>query len=952
MVRSLAYTLRGGEPIGLRREPAPRTWGACRPRAVGLPLYNSRPVNRSEIHFPPRHEALREDVHALGELVGQMLKEQGGPQLLETVEQDRVMSIRRREGDAQAALELQTRVRGRPPAQARDLVRAFSTWFQVVNLAEKVHRIRRRREYFLKESTRSQPGGVEASLSALKQQGLGLRDVLDLLGTLSIEPVFTAHPTESTRRTILRKQQRVAEHLLRRLDPSLSPNESRGSWSSIRAEITAAWQTEDHPRERLTVADEREHVLFYLSEVLYRVVPAFYDEIADGLEKLYGVPAETLELPPLLHFGTWVGGDMDGNPDVHAKTIRETLARQQQVIINAYFEEVQALAQRLSQSASRTSVSSPLSKRIDQYSTLLPSARAITPARHDRMPYRVFLAQLAERLRLTYEGRPTGYESPQQFRSDVRLIAESLRANKGWHAGHYWVQRLLRRIDTFGFHLATLDVRQNSSVLHEVLRNGLDDPHWLARPSAERHQFLVDAIERDLGPRRELDALGKRTLSVFESIMQVRHRYGPNAVGYFIVGNTCGADDVLAALLLARWAEAYDKRTGEAALDVAPMFESIEGLEKSDATLRELLGDPVYRKHLDARGRRQCVVLGYADSSKEGGLCASRFAIHRAQRSLTRALAEAGEKHVIFHARGGSIASGGGRIDGLVRAAPTETINGSLRLTEQGEVVNQSYGLRPIAMRTLERAFNALSLCTAANQRGATSVEHAQFTKCAETIATASQATYRRLVYGESSFYDYFRLVTPIDVIELMQIGSRPAYRSQQEGLESLRAVPWLFAWTQSRHMLPGWYGAGAGLSAAIERHGLPALQDAYASWHFLRNLIDDIEAMLARADLEIAQRYNALAPTPLHRFFADIRREHALSVDCVLNIKKCEALLDTDRTLQRSIQLRNPYVDPMNLMQIDLLQRWRATGREDRDLFEALLASISGIAQGLQSRG
>jgi len=909
-------------------------------------------VIRSQIHFPPQHEPLRDDVHALGELVGQILKEQGGNQLIETVEQDRVMAIRRRDGDAQAGEELAVRVQGRPPPQARDLVRAFTAWFQVVNLAEKVHRIRRRREYFQSESTRLQPGGVEAALTVLKQQGMALPEILALIGKLKIEPVFTAHPTESTRRTILRKQQRLAQHLLNRIDPTVTPNAARGLWESIRAEMTAAWQTEDHPRERLTVADEREHVLFYLSEVLYRVVPAFYDEIADGLEKLYGVPAETLEIPPVLHFGTWVGGDMDGNPDVHAKTIRETLARQQQVIVNAYFEECQELAQRLSQSASRISVSSPLSKRIDQYMTLLPSARKITPARHDRMPYRVFLAQIAERLRLTYEGRPTGYENPNQFRSDVRLIAESLRANKGWHAGHYWVQRLLRRIDTFGFHLATLDIRQNSAVLHEVLANGLDDKHWQARSRADRHQFLVDAIERDIGPKHELDALGRRTLTVFETIMQIRHRYGPDAVGYFIVGHAAGADDVLAALLLARWAEAYDRKTGEAALDVAPLFESIETLEQSSEIVRELLGDPIYRRHLEARGRRQCVLVGYADTAKDGGLCSSRFAIHRAQCALSKVLAEAGEQHVIFHARGGSIASGGGRIDVLVRAAPSEAINGTLRLTEQGEVVNQSYGLRPIAMRTLERAFNALSLCTAGAQRGALIADSADFLACAETIANVSRARYRRLVYGEGSFYEYFRRVTPIDVIERMQIGSRPAFRSSAEGLESLRAVPWLFAWTQSRHLLPGWYGAGSGLAAAIERHGLDTLQQVYATAFFMRNLLDDIEAMLARSDLDIAQRYNVLAPTPLHRFFADIRSEHALACENVLKIKGYEQLLDGDRTLQRGIQLRNPYVDPMNLMQVDLLQRWRATHRQDRDLFEALLASISGIAQGLQSTG
>ena len=291
-------------------------------------------VSRSDIHFPAKHEALRDDVHALGALVGDILLEQGGEALFELVEQDRVAAISRRDGDEHAAVELARRFSGRPPAVARDLVRAFSTWFQAVNLAEKVHRIRRRRQYFLDDGNRPQPGGVEDALSSLKARGLGLPEVLALLGSLRIEPVFAAHSSESTRRTLLRKQQRIAQHLLDRLDPTLTPHDIRNIWSSIRIEMTAGWQTEEHPRERLTVADEREQILFYLTDILYRVVPAFYEEIAQALEKLFGTPADSIELPPILHFGSWVGGDMDGNPDVHAKTIRETLARQQQVIVN------------------------------------------------------------------------------------------------------------------------------------------------------------------------------------------------------------------------------------------------------------------------------------------------------------------------------------------------------------------------------------------------------------------------------------------------------------------------------------------------------------------------------------------------------------------------------------------------------------------------------------------
>jgi phosphoenolpyruvate carboxylase len=441
---------------------------------------------------------------------------------------------------------------------------------------------------------------------------------------------------------------------------------------------------------------------------------------------------------------------------------------------------------------------------------------------------------------------------------------------------------------------------------------------------------------------------------VFEAIMQGRHRYGPYAVGYYVVSRTAGADDVLATLLLARWAEACDKRSGEVALDIAPMFDSLETLERSDRTMRELLADPLYLRHLHSRGRRQCVVIGHSHTNKEGGMCAARYSAHRAQQALAVVLAEADERHLIFHARGGSIPRGGGRVDAHIRAAPAEAVNGMLRLTEQGEVVNQNYGLLPIAMRTLERAFHSLSVCTEAARRGTLPIDSAAHLRCAEALAVSSRAAYRRLVYGEPAFYEYFRLVTPIDVIERMQIGSRPAHRHRpgSEGLESLRTVPWVFAWTQSRHMLPGWYGAGTGLAEAIEHCGLEALQDAYANWFFFHNLIDDTETMLARADLDIAREYNMLAPTPLHRFFAEIRREYSAAVENVLRIKGTANLLDGDATLQRAIQLRNPYVDPMNLMQVDLLRRWRATEREDRDLFEALLASISGIAQGLQSTG
>src|SRR5690606_24870160 len=411
-------------------------------------------------------------------MLGEMLREQGGEELYALVEGDRRCAIERRDANGEPAGALQTRVAGRPPAVARELVRAFSTWFQMVNLAEKVHRIRRRREYFVADSGKPQPGGIEDSLARLKAMGLDLDDTLALLGSLRIHPVFTAHPTESTRRTQLRRQRRMADALLERLNPNLDPQERRHVWARLRTELTSGWQTEEYQRQRLNVADEREYAMFHLAEVMYSIVPRFYEEIGAALESLYGADLSGAVPPVVLSFGSWVGGDMDGAPEINAKTIRETLERQQQVIVNEYFTDCQEVSQLLSQSASRVPVSAELLRRIEEYSLLLPGVRSVAPARHDQMPYRTFFAQLAERLRKTWEGRAGGYERAAQFRADLLLAADSLKANRGVNAGHQLVRRLLLRLDTFGFHLATLELKQRADVLHRVLAQGMDEPDW------------------------------------------------------------------------------------------------------------------------------------------------------------------------------------------------------------------------------------------------------------------------------------------------------------------------------------------------------------------------------------------------------------------------------------------------------------------------------------------
>jgi phosphoenolpyruvate carboxylase len=909
-------------------------------------------VKRDDIHFPERHAPLREDIHSLGDVLGEVLREQGGTELFDHVEQDRQLAISRRGLAAGADEQLATRVRGRPPELARDLVRAFASWFQLVNLAEKVHRVRRRREYFQKEDAGPQPGGVADALAELKAQGLTLAEVLKLLSQLSIEPVLIAHPMESTRRTLLRRQQRMADLLMERSNAQLAPVERRSLLQRVRSEITADWQTAEHPRERLTVADEREHALFFLAEVIYGIIPAFYHELSISLAQLYGVAAATLELPIVVRCGTWVGGDMDGLPEVHAKSIRDTLARQQRVIINNYFEECQGLSEILSQSAGRAGVSSGVTRRIEEYRVMMPGSQGQTLARHDLMPYRVLLGQVAERLRCTYDGKAKGYERPEQFRSDIALIATSLREHAGLHAGFVPVRRLLWRIDTFGFHLATLDVRQRTDVHHAVLAQGLDDPAWTTRSVRDRYRRMLDMLERDAGPTGVFDALGKRSLAVFDAMIQGRHRYGEDAVGLYIVSGAAGADDVLAPLVLARWAEAYDRKSGEVALDVAPQFDSVATLENCGDTMRQLLGEHVYRRHLESRGRLQTVLVGYSESNLESGIVASRLAAYRAQRSLTRALRGAREGHVLFYSRGGSIARGGGSVDAMLRASPAESVSGVLRYTEQGESINQSFGLRPNAMRTLERAFGTLVQATLAVKRGVALQEGTAMAECAALVASASRSAWQQLVYADPKFYDFFCAVTPIDVIERMQIGNAEVRRRNRRGVESIQPVAWVYAWSQSRHMLPGWYGAGTGLATAKAQMGMEQLRRCFKGWPFFRLLINDIETMVSRADLPIAAYYDQLASADCRSFALQIQVEFELTRALLLEVKECAELLDTDHTLQRAIALRNPYVDPMNLMQVDLLRRWRASGREDRALFEALLASVGGIGRGLQTTG
>jgi len=905
-------------------------------------------LRRQDIMFEDKDQALRDDVRTLGAMVGDLIREQGGEELFEFVENARQRSIRRREENEKPGEELAQLVENLDPEQALQVIRSFSTYFQMVNTAEKVHRIRRRREY-LREVGHYQPGGFEDTLVKLKASGMTIDELQELINSLQIEPVFTAHPTEPTRRTILRKEQNIVRYLVDLLNPTMTAQEMQAALANIRLLITTGWQTDEHPSEQMTVADELEHILFFMTDVLYRTMPPFYEDIETAISRIYGDEAKKIDVPVIVRYASWVGGDMDGNPNVNAKTIRATLARQRSLILDLYFNECAVIAAKLSQATDRVEVSSEIGAKIDEYRGVFQNAYHAVPARHRNMPYRVFLRLVQQRLQSTFDDDVFPYEKVAQFRADIQFVADSLIANKGEHAGLFAVNRLLRRIDTFGFHLVTLDVRQDAEVHRAVVGECLGEEDWDEWSAEDRAARIVEAVEtRESMP----DALGtkaRKTISVFQAIAFCRRKYGPKAIGPFIVSMTQGADDILSVLLLSLWGEFHNKR-GEVPLDIAPLLETVDDLKRGREILKDLLSTDLYRKHLDQRNNCQTVMIGYSDSNKDGGLASARWALQNAQVMLADAVQSEGVELTLFHGRGGTISRGGSKTHVAVLGAPPGTVNGRLRVTEQGEIINEKYGLRGIALRTLEQVTGSVALATAMpHHRGN---DMPEWHEMMDVIADESRRAYRKLVYETPNFLDYFRLATPVDLIERMRIGSRPSSRRARAGIEDLRAIPWVFAWTQSRCMLPGWYGIGSGFARAAEQFDEQAVRDMFAEWYFMRALTADAEMVLAKADLGINRLYSKLSGDLHDEFFPLIEKEHDLTRDLILKYTQRDSLLEGDSTLQRAIMLRNPYVDPMSLMQIDLLARWRGSNYEDAGLFDALLASVNGIAQGLQNTG
>ncbi|MHB1057849.1 MAG: phosphoenolpyruvate carboxylase [Rhodanobacter sp.] len=896
-----------------------------------------------EPEFLPPDGPLREDVSRLGAMVGRMLAEQGGDAFFERVEQVRLAAIRRRREGASVD-DLAGSLAGLDAADAEALARAFAAYFQAVNTAERVHRIRRRRDY-QREGSAPQPESLLDVLGRLKAEGVGADELVGWLDRLWIEPVFTAHPTEAVRRSLLEKEQAIVRSLIDGFDRERTPQERKEDDDRIYMALSAGWQTAEASPVRPSVQDEREHVDFYLANPLYRIVPALYESLAQALQATYGV---AIRLPRLLRFASWVGGDMDGNPNVGADTIADCLDSQRALVLERYREDVATLARQLSQTEGRVAVSAALRARLADYRALFPAAAAQIRPRHADMPYRSLLQLIGARLAQTQDGAADGYASVDALLDDLQLIADSLLEHHGLHAGAYAVERLLCRARSFGFHLARLDVRQDSRVHDDALAALLGDPDWAARDRDERAATLRPYASGESAFEASDDAAATSLQAVFTTLRDSRNSHGHDATGLYIISMARSAADVLAVLALARRGGLVDD-ADDVPLNIAPLFETVDDLKNAPATLRALLDDPVYRRHLAARGDQQWVMLGYSDSGKDGGTLASRWGLQRAQVELLEAANAAGIHLAFFHGRGGSASRGGARITPALMSSPRGAVAGVLRVTEQGEVIHRKYGIRALALRNLEQTVGAVLRASLRPRED--EPREARWREAMNALSATSRRSYRAFVERDG-FVDYFRSATPVDVIEQMTLGSRPASRRSMRGVQDLRAIPWVFAWTQCRSILPGWYGLGSALEQGAQEFGEQALAEMARDWPFFANLLDDVEMVLAKCDLGIAEAFSKLSG-PLHdEFFGLIRDEFARTRHWLLQLKHGDALLQGEPRLAASIRLRNPYVDPMSLLQVDLLQRWREGERSDDAVLQALVACVNGVAQGLQNTG
>jgi phosphoenolpyruvate carboxylase len=910
---------------------------------------------------PAKELPLRRDVRSLGILLGRVLVEQEGEAFLDVVEQLRHLLIQHREqppsaGTSKPELEpdasLMSRAReiisGLSIEDAYRVTKAFAIYFELTNLAETNHRKRRRRAARMLSGKTPVDGSFRGTLIRMKSAGISADSVGESLRKVKVTPVFTAHPTEITRHTIRLKRRRIAAYLERLDQLPLSDSEALEYESLILAEITALWQTDEVRLNKPTVRDEIHMGLDYFPMVLFDTLPRLYAELEESLRDVYNADAA---VPEVLSFGSWIGGDRDGNPFVTAETTREALDMARHVIIDHYIAETIRLIGQLSMSTRRIGVSDALTQRTRAYEKKLGERYSRWKQITSAELYRHFLEFLIARLRFSRRSskHEHSYKSSQQFEEDLGIIRDSLCAHQGQRLAEL-VSPLLRKVQTFSFHLHTLDIRQHARLQSQALI----DVASAGRPSARATQSPP-----------EISAQSAELLDTFRCIAELKKTHSPRAIRNFVISNTQSEHDIFAVVRLAALSGvSVIANNGDPGLMPVPLFESIEALRSSPVIMCRVWKAAEFQPLLDSWGRKHEIMLGYSDSNKDGGMLTSTWELHKAQHNLHEAARECGVTLRLFHGRGGTVGRGGGPTHAAILAQPPGDFSGEIRITEQGEVLSWKYSDPVLAEWNLEimiaACLEAVTMPTQAEPETKRRWEEAM-----ESISEDAFAFYRKHIADNSEVLEYFEQATPVNELEHARIGSRPARRTANRSLEDLRAIPWVFGWMQSRHAVPAWFGVGYAIEHFAGRSAAHAelLRKMMHGFPLFASLVRSVEIAMAKADFAIARLYADLVTNAAlrDRVFGMLRQEFERTGRVILAVTGQQELLEKNPVILRSVRLRNPYVDPLSLIQVDLLRRKRVRAADapldpspagDSSLDYAIGATMNGIAAGLHNTG